>query len=109
MLNCIYIVPFLKLEDASFANFASTSHVFDNVKMLLIEITHPQPALSMPCRYFPQKFGIFNPQKSTIADIAAHYSLSPIYSMGSSCEVNSNKGCQCLSIKALLFCSFDLR
>ena len=109
MLNCIYIVPFLKLEDASFANFASTSHVFDNVRMFLIEIMHLQPTLSKPCRYSLSKLRIFNPLKSTIADIAAHYSLSHIYSMGSSCEVNSNKGCQCLSIKALLFCSFDLR
>ena len=54
--NCIYILPFLKLEDASFANFASTSHVFDNVRMLLIEILHPQPALSRPCGYSPVKF-----------------------------------------------------
>ena len=109
MYNCICILPFLKPEDASFANFASTSHVFDNVRMFLIEIMHLQPTLSKPCRYSLSKLRIFNPLKSTIADIAAHYSLSPIYSMGSSCEVNSNKGCQCLSIKALLFCSFDLR
>ena len=108
-VNCIYILPFLKLEDASFANFASTSHVFYNVRMFLIEILHLQPTLSKPCRYSLSKLRIFNPLKSTIADIAAHYSLSPIYSMGSSCEVNSNKGCQYLSIKALLFCSFDLR
>ena len=60
MYNCIYISPFLKREDASHWKYAS----------LL--------ALSMPCRYFPQKFCILNPLKSTIADIAAHYSLSPI-------------------------------
>ena len=41
MYNCIYILPFLGLEDTSFANFTSTSHIFDNTRMLLIEITHP--------------------------------------------------------------------
>ena len=75
MLNCIYILPFLKLEDTSFANFASASHVFDNVRMLLIEILHPQPALSIPCGCSPSKFCIFNFQKSTIADIVAQYPL----------------------------------
>ena len=62
MYNCIYIVPFLKLADASFANFASTSHVIDNVKMLLIEITHLQLALSITCGYTPQKFCIYIPR-----------------------------------------------
>ena len=38
MYNYICILPFLKPEDASFANFASTSHIFDNVKMLSIKI-----------------------------------------------------------------------
>ena len=52
MYNCIYILPFLGFKDTSFANFASTSHVFDNVRMLLIEILHPQLALSMLCGYF---------------------------------------------------------
>ena len=52
MYNCIYILLFLGFKDTSFANFASTSHVFDNVRMLLIEILHPQPALSKPCGYF---------------------------------------------------------
>ena len=47
MYNCICILPFLKPEDASFANFASAPHVFYNVKMLLIEITHLQLALSI--------------------------------------------------------------
>ena len=41
-VNCICILPFLKPEDASFANFASTSHIFDNVKMLPIKILHLQ-------------------------------------------------------------------
>ena len=55
LYNCICILPFLELEDTSFANFASTSHVFDNVRMLLSKITHPQPTLSIPCRYSPVK------------------------------------------------------
>ena len=42
MYNYIYILLFLKLEDTSFANFASTSHIFDNVKMLPIKILHLQ-------------------------------------------------------------------
>ena len=76
--NCIYILPFLKLADASFANFASTSHIFDNMRMLLIEIVHPQLALSITCRYIPQKLRIFNSRKSIITDITAQYSLSSI-------------------------------
>ena len=66
--NCIYILPFLGFEDTAFANFASTSHVFDNMRMLLIEILHPQLALSMTCRCSPQKLHIFNSIKSIIAD-----------------------------------------
>ena len=42
MYNCIYILPFLGFKDTSFANFASTSQVFDNVRMLLIKILHLQ-------------------------------------------------------------------
>ena len=42
MYNCIYILLFLGFKDTSFANFASTSHVFDNVKMLSIKILHLQ-------------------------------------------------------------------
>ena len=42
MYNCICILPFLGFKDTSFANFASTSHVFDNVWMLLIKILHLQ-------------------------------------------------------------------
>ena len=68
MYNCIYILPFLGFKDTPFANFASTSHIFDNVKMLPSKITHPQLALSMLCGYFTSKFCIFNPRKSTIAD-----------------------------------------
>ena len=60
LYNCICILPFLELEDTSFANFASTSHVFDNVRMLLSKITHPQPTLSIPCRYSPVKLCILN-------------------------------------------------
>ena len=42
MYNCIYILPFLGFKDTPFANFASTSHIFDNVKMLSIKILHLQ-------------------------------------------------------------------
>ena len=72
-INCIYILPFLKLADASFANFASTSHVIDNVKMLLIEITHLQLALSITCGYTSSKFCIFNSRKPIITDIEERY------------------------------------
>ena len=41
MHNCICILPFLGFKDIPFANFASTSHIFDNVKMLPGKITHP--------------------------------------------------------------------
>ena len=41
MYNCICILSFLVFEDTSFTNFASTSHIFDNVRMLLLKITHP--------------------------------------------------------------------
>ena len=75
MYNCIYILPFLWPEDASRRNFASSTCSFHNLQILPSKILHPQLALSMPCRYFPQKFGIFNPQKSTIADISP-YSLN---------------------------------
>ena len=80
MHNCIYILPFLGFKDTPFANFASTSHVFDNVRMLPSKIPHPQPVLSIPCRYSPQKFCIFNPQKFTIADIVTQYPLSSLTS-----------------------------
>ena len=75
MYNCIYILPFLWPEDASRRNFASSTCSFHNLQILPSKILHPQLALSMPCRYFPQKFGIFNPQKSTIADIVAQHPL----------------------------------
>ena len=79
MYNCICILPFLGFKDTPFANFASTSHIFDNVKMLPGKITHPQLALSMLCGCSPSKFCIFNPLESTIADIVARYPLSSIY------------------------------
>ena len=75
MYNCICILPFLGFKDTPFANFASTSHVFDNVRMLLIEILHPQLALSMPCGYSSSKFCIFNSPKSITSDIP-QYPLS---------------------------------
>ena len=42
MYNCICILPFLGFKDTSFANFASASHVFDNMRILLIKILHLQ-------------------------------------------------------------------
>ena len=79
MYNCICIVPFLGFKDTPFANFASTSHIFDNAKMLPSKITHLQLAFSMLCGCSPSKFCIFNPLESTIADIVARYPLSSIY------------------------------
>ena len=78
MYNCIYILPFLGFEDTPFANFASTSHIFDNMRMFLIEIMHPPLALSITYRYSPPKLYIFNFRKSIITDIAAQYPLSSI-------------------------------
>ena len=75
MYNCIYILPFLGFKDTPFANFASTSHIFYNVKMLPSKITHLQLAFSMLCGCSPSKFCIFNPLKSTIADIIAQHPL----------------------------------
>ena len=75
MYNCICILPYLGFKDTSFAIFASTSHVFDNVRMLLIEILHPQLALSITCGYTSSKFCIFNSRKPIIADIVAQYPL----------------------------------
>ena len=60
MYNYICILPFLGFKDTPFANFASTSHVFDNVRMLPSKIPHPQPVLSIPCRYSPVKMCILN-------------------------------------------------
>ena len=81
--KCIYILSFLVFEDASFANFVSTSHAFYNLKMLLIEIMHPQLALSITCRYIPQKLRIFNSIKSIIADTP----IKMIYPQRSSSKV----------------------
>ena len=58
MYNCIYILLVLGFEDTSFANFSSASHVFYDLRILLIEIVHPQRALSMPCGYSPVKLCI---------------------------------------------------
>ena len=76
-INCIYILLFLGFEDTSFANFTSASHIFYDLRMLLIEILHPQPALSRPCGYSTVKMCILNPRKSIIADISPpQYPLS---------------------------------
>ena len=79
MYNCICILPFLGFKDTPFANFASTSHIFDNVKMLPSKIAHPQLALSMLYRYSQSKFCIFNTLKFTIADIFPHILWVAIY------------------------------
>ncbi len=42
MYNCICILPYLGFKDTFFANFASTSHVFDNLRIHLIKILHLQ-------------------------------------------------------------------
>ena len=75
-INCIYILLFLGFEDTSFANFTSASHIFYDLRMLLIEILHPQPTLSRPCGYSTVKMCILNPRKSIIADISPQYPLS---------------------------------
>ena len=54
MYNCIYILPFLGFKDTPFTNFASTSHIFDNVKMLPIKILHLQSPKIPQHRYRPQ-------------------------------------------------------
>ena len=54
MYNCICILPFLGFKDTPFANFASTSHIFDNVKMLPIKILHLQSPKIPQHRYLPQ-------------------------------------------------------
>ena len=46
-VNFICILPYLGFKDTSFANFASASHVFDNMRILLIKILHLQLALSI--------------------------------------------------------------
>ena len=71
MYNCIYILSFLGFKDTPFANFASTSHIFDNMKMLPSKIMHLQFAFS--------KFCIFNTLKFTIADIFLHILWVAIY------------------------------
>ena len=55
-INCICILLFLGFKDTPFANFASTSHVFDNVKMLSIKILHLQSPKIHYRRYLPLFF-----------------------------------------------------
>ena len=75
MYNCIYILPFLWPEDASRRNFASSTCSFHNLQILPSQILHLHPTFSITWRCSPSKFCIFNPQKSTIADISP-YSLN---------------------------------
>ena len=74
MYNCIYILPFLVLEDTSFANFASTSHIFDNLKMLLIEIMHPATCSFYALQILPTK--ILHLQSTKIHYRRYHRSIS---------------------------------
>ena len=76
MYNCIYILPFLGFKDTSFANFASTSHVFDNLRMFLIEIVHPQLALSITCGYTSQKLCQYIPYKKIDIRNSSEYGVS---------------------------------
>ena len=96
---CILNLPFLYLADTPRRNFASSTCLFHSLQIHPAEILHPQSALSTPCRYSQLNFCILIlffpcfadtphrnlassiPKKSTIADIVAQYSLSPIYSM----------------------------
>ena len=75
MYNCIYILPFLGFKDTPFANFASTSHIFDNVKMLPSKITHLQLAFSMLCGCSHQNFAFSIPYRRYLSP----YPLSSIY------------------------------
>ena len=79
MYNCIYILPFPGLEDTTFANTSSASHVFYDLRMLSIKILHLQLALSTTCRYSPSKLCIFNPRKFHIADTFPKYPLHSFY------------------------------
>ena len=75
MYNCICILPFLGFKDTSFANFASTSHIFDNVKMLPSKITHPQLALSMLCGCSHQNFASSIPYRRYRRSISFEFYL----------------------------------
>ena len=75
MYNCICILPFLGFKDTSFANFASTSHIFDNVKMLPSKITHPQLALSMLCGCSHQNFASSIPYRRYCRSISFEFYL----------------------------------
>ena len=75
MYNCICILPFLGFKDTSFANFASTSHIFDNVKMLPSKITHPQLAFSMLCGCSHQNFASSIPYRRYRRSISFEFYL----------------------------------
>ena len=75
MYNCICILPFLGFKDTPFANFASTSHIFDNVKMLPSKITHPQLAFSMLCGCSHQNFASSIPYRRYRRSISFEFYL----------------------------------
>ena len=100
MYNCIYILPFLGFKDTPFANFASTSYVFDNVKMLLSKITHLQPALSIPCRCSPVKSRIRNLLFQCFAD-ALHQNFASSISENPLSQISSLNILCCYSLHNL--------
>ena len=69
-------MPYLGFKDTSFTIFASTSHVFDNVRMLLIEIVHPQLALSITCGYTSQKLSQYIPYPKIDIRNSSEYEVS---------------------------------
>ena len=72
----ICILPYLGFKDTSFAIFTSTSHVFDNLRMFLIEIMHPQLALSITCGYTSQKLHQYIPYKKIDIRNSSEYGVS---------------------------------
>ena len=100
MYNCIYILPFLGFKDTPFANFASTSYVFDNVKMLLSKITHLQPTLSIPCRCSPVKSRILNLLFQFFAD-ALHQNFASSISENPLSQISSLNILCCYSLHNL--------
>ena len=99
-VNCIYILPFLGFKDTPFANFASTSYVFDNVKMLLSKITHLQPTLSIPCRCSPVKSRILNLLFQFFAD-ALHQNFASSISENPLSQISSLNILCCYSLHNL--------
>ena len=102
MYNCIYILPFLGFKDTPFANFASTSHVFDNVRMLPIKILYLYPpkihyrryhlSISFVAIHFTTWANTLLTQKFTLLCISRWRSLNrnsyPIFFSGTLIQLN---------------------